>query len=54
LSIALQRPDPVTHIGKFSFSEALDFSEGKNLDELDHAMTEEYKNQMNKVDAHNK
>jgi hypothetical protein len=53
MSIALQRPDPETKIGKFSFSQALDFSEGKNLDELDKVMTNEYQNQLNKVESHN-
>jgi hypothetical protein len=45
ISIALQRPDPESHIGKFSFSQALDFSNGEKLDDLDHIMTTEYQNQ---------
>ena len=53
VSIALQRPDPDTKIGKFSFSQALDYSEGKKLDELDKTMTLEYQNQFNKVDKQN-
>lgn len=53
LSIALQRPDPESHIGKFSFSQALDFSNDKKLDELDGIMTKEYQNQFKKVDTHN-